>query len=44
VDSVIFLVLRRMRAPLLTLIVLYSIAIVGLVLIPGAIRMAVPGI
>ena len=35
VDSVIFLVLRRMRAPLLTLILLYSIAIVGLVLIPG---------
>lgn len=34
-DSVIFLILRRMRAPLLTLIVLYSIAIVGLVLIPG---------
>jgi Trk K+ transport system NAD-binding subunit len=35
VDSIIFLVLRRMRAPLLTLIVTYSIAIAGLVLIPG---------
>jgi Trk K+ transport system NAD-binding subunit len=35
VDSIIFLVLRRMRAPLLTLIVVYSIAIAGLVLIPG---------
>ncbi|NBC48083.1 MAG: potassium transporter TrkA [Gammaproteobacteria bacterium] len=34
-DSIVFLVLRRMRAPLLTLIVVYSIAIVGLVLIPG---------
>ncbi|MBK5931001.1 NAD-binding protein [Halochromatium salexigens] len=34
-DSIIFLILRRMRAPLLTLIVLYSITIVGLVLIPG---------
>jgi Trk K+ transport system NAD-binding subunit len=34
-DSVVFLVLRRMRAPLLTLIVLYTIAIAGLVLIPG---------
>ncbi len=34
-DSIIFLVLRRMRTPLLTLIVLYSIAIIGLVLIPG---------
>ncbi|MCF8004290.1 MAG: NAD-binding protein [Chromatiaceae bacterium] len=34
-DSVIFLILRRMRAPLLTLIVLYSVAIIGLVLIPG---------
>jgi Trk K+ transport system NAD-binding subunit len=35
VDSIIFLILRRMRAPLLTLIVLYAIAITGLVLIPG---------
>ncbi len=35
IDSIIFLILRRMRAPLLTLIVLYSIAIVGLMLIPG---------
>ncbi|MFP4496261.1 MAG: potassium channel family protein [Halochromatium sp.] len=34
-DSIIFLILRRMRAPLLTLIVLYSIAIIGLMLIPG---------
>lgn len=34
-DSIVFLVLRRMRTPLLTLIVLYSIAIIGLVVIPG---------
>jgi len=34
-DSVIFLIFRRMRAPLLTLIVTYSAAILGLVLIPG---------
>ena len=34
-DSIVFLVLRRMRTPLLTLIVLYSVAIVGLILIPG---------
>ncbi|MEA3640471.1 MAG: NAD(P)-binding protein [Lamprobacter sp.] len=35
VDSIIFLILRRMRAPLLTLIIIYSITIIGLVLIPG---------
>lgn len=34
-DNIIFLILRRMRSPLLTLIVLYAIAITGLVLIPG---------
>ncbi len=34
-DKVLFLFLRRMRAPLLVLIAAYSIAITGLVLIPG---------
>jgi voltage-gated potassium channel len=34
-ENVIFLIFRRMRAPLLTLIVTYSVAILGLVLIPG---------
>ncbi|MCG6860110.1 MAG: NAD-binding protein [Chromatiaceae bacterium] len=34
-ENVIFLIFRRMRAPLLTLIVAYTIAILGLVLIPG---------
>ena len=33
--SVVPLVLRRMRGPLLTLIVSYSVAVLGLVLIPG---------
>ncbi|MCU7852991.1 MAG: NAD-binding protein [Candidatus Thiodiazotropha sp. (ex Monitilora ramsayi)] len=34
-DNIVFLIFRRMRAPLLTLILTYSIAILGLVLIPG---------
>ncbi|GAB4289965.1 MAG: hypothetical protein Kow0096_03220 [Thiohalomonadaceae bacterium] len=34
-DKVIFLFLRRMRAPLLVLIAAYTIAVLGLVLIPG---------
>lgn len=34
-NQVIFLILRRMRAPLVLLIVSYSISILGLVLIPG---------
>ncbi|MFB6259348.1 MAG: NAD-binding protein, partial [Thiohalorhabdaceae bacterium] len=33
--EVIFLLLRRMRAPLVTLISAYAVAILGLVLIPG---------
>jgi voltage-gated potassium channel len=33
--STIFLVLRRMRAPLVALIVIYAVAVLGLVLIPG---------
>lgn len=33
--SVVPMVLRRMRAPLITLIVTYSVAVLGLVLIPG---------
>jgi Trk K+ transport system NAD-binding subunit len=34
-NSIIFLILRRMRPPLLVLIVAYSLAILGLTLIPG---------
>ncbi|TVQ88465.1 MAG: potassium transporter TrkA [Chromatiaceae bacterium] len=34
-DPVFFLIFRRMRAPLLTLIVTYAVAVVGLTLIPG---------
>lgn len=34
-DAVVFLILRRMRAPLILLIVVYAITIGGLVLIPG---------
>lgn len=34
-NSIIFLVLRRLRRPLLTLISVYTISVLGLVLIPG---------
>jgi Trk K+ transport system NAD-binding subunit len=34
-SATIFLVMRRMRAPLITLIVIFSISVVGLTLIPG---------
>ncbi len=34
-DNIVFLIFRRMRAPLLTLIASYSVAILGMVLIPG---------
>ena len=34
-NTAIFILLRRMRAPLLVLIVVYAIAVIGLVLIPG---------
>jgi voltage-gated potassium channel len=34
-NNIIFLIFRRMRAPLLTLILTYSVAMLGLVLIPG---------
>lgn len=33
--SVFFIVLRRMRAPLIALIVIYAVSVLGLVLIPG---------
>lgn len=33
--NIFFLVLRRMRAPLITLILIYAVAVLGLVLIPG---------
>lgn len=34
-DNIIYLIFRRMRVPLLVLLVAYSIAVLGLVLIPG---------
>ncbi len=34
-DNIVFLIFRRMRRPLLTLVVVYSISILGLTLIPG---------
>jgi voltage-gated potassium channel len=34
-SSTIFLVMRRMRAPLITLIAIFSISVIGLTLIPG---------
>lgn len=34
-NSVFFLVLRRMRAPLIVLIVFYAIAVLGLTIVPG---------
>jgi len=35
-QNVVFLLLRRMRAPLIVLIITYAAAVLGLVLIPGA--------
>jgi voltage-gated potassium channel len=34
-SATIFLIMRRMRAPLITLIVIFSISVVGLALVPG---------
>ncbi len=34
-ENIVFLIFRRMRAPLLMLVLSYSIAVLGLVLIPG---------
>ncbi len=34
-NSAFFLVLRRMRAPIIALIVIYAIAVIGLTLVPG---------
>ena len=34
-ENIVFLILRRMRQPLLTLLTVYSVAILGLTLIPG---------
>ena len=34
-NTALFLILRRMRMPLLVLIVAYAVSILGLVLIPG---------
>ncbi len=34
-ENIVFLILRRMRQPLLTLVVVYAVSILGLTLIPG---------
>ena len=34
-ENIVFLILRRMRPPLLTLLIVYAIAVFGLTLIPG---------
>ncbi len=34
-DNIVFLIFRRMRQPLLTLVLTYAVAVLGLVLIPG---------
>ncbi|WP_456377520.1 potassium channel family protein [Thiolapillus sp.] len=34
-NNIVFLILRRLRRPLLTLVLVYSISVLGLVLIPG---------
>jgi len=34
-DNIVFIILRRMRRPLLTLVLVYAVSILGLVLIPG---------
>lgn len=34
-DNIVFLILRRMRQPLITLLLVYAISVLGLVLIPG---------
>ncbi len=34
-NNIVFLVLRRMRRPLLTLVLVYAVSVLGLVLIPG---------
>lgn len=41
-SQTIFVVMRRMRAPLITLIVIFAITVLGLVLIPGADRSGAP--
>jgi voltage-gated potassium channel len=41
-NQVIFLILRRMRAPLIVLIAAYAISILGLVLIPGVDEQGAP--
>jgi voltage-gated potassium channel len=35
VNSIVFLIFRRMRRPLMTLLITYSVSIAGMVLIPG---------
>ena len=34
-SATIFLIMRRMRAPLITLIVIFAVSVLGLTLIPG---------
>ena len=35
VSATLFLILRRMRAPLITLIIIFTVSVFGLTLIPG---------
>ena len=42
-SATIFLVLRRMRAPLIVLIVIFAVSTLGLTLIPGQDARAAPG-
>ncbi len=34
-NSIVFLIMRRMRLPILTLVVVYAISVLGMILIPG---------
>ena len=34
-NDILYILLRRLRAPLITLIVVYAVAILGMTLIPG---------
>ena len=34
-DNIVFLILRRLRRPILTLVLVYAVSVLGLVLIPG---------
>src|SRR5688572_20609177 len=42
-SATIFLILRRMRAPLITLIVIFAVSVLGLTLVPGEDQAGEPG-